>query len=413
MEAEMTSRRDVLKIAVTGVLGLAIGGAGGYLARQGEVERLRKEIEDLAKQAGAPTTVTKTQTLTETSTVTVIGKPPLEPNLNFYNWTYYINRNLVDWWARENEINLVYDYFESIDEVVAKLETGASGYDLAVLSDSEVTEMANLGVLEEINLNKIPNFKYVPDEFKDPAYDPGNRYSVIYSYGTTGLGWNSAKVEPPVTAWADVFEPERHLGKYKGKITMHSDTDETFAAALIYLGKDPNSTKDEDLREAVDLLIKQKPYLAGYASTEEYMEGLESERFLISHAWNGDIAGVVYESDEREITITRGLPHIIYTVPEEGALAWSDNFVIPKGAKNLETAHAFINFVLDPRVAAICTLTVKYPFPTGIDYVPREIAEEEMIFTPMELLKKLYWGRPFTPEERAKRAEYWLELMAA
>jgi len=408
----LANRRDVLKIAATGIIGLIVGGAGGYLARQGEVDKLKKEIEDLSKQAGVPTK-TITQTQTQVSTVTVVGKPKLEPNLNIYNWTYYVNRNLVDWWARENELNLVYDYFESIDEVVAKLETGESGYDIAVLSDAEVTEMTDLGVLEEIDLKKIPNFKYVPDEFKNPKYDPGNKHSIIYSYGTTGLGWNSSKVEPAVKAWADVFEPDRLLGKYKGKITMHSDTDETFAAALIYLGKDPNSTKDEDLREAIDLLIRQKPYLAGYASTEEYMEGLESERFLISHAWNGDIAGVVYGSDEREITISRSLEYITYTVPEEGALAWADNFVIPKGAKNIEAAHAFINFMLDPRVAAINSLTVKYPFPTGTDYVPTEILKEEMIFTPKELLSKLYWGRPFTPEEREKRHEYWLELMAA
>ncbi len=406
----MAGRRDVLKIAVTGIAGLLIGGAGAFFARQQEVDRLKKEVEDLAKQAGIPT---KTVTETRTLTTTVLGKPQLEKNLNIYNWTFYVNRNLVDWWAKENEVSLVYDYFESIDEVLAKLETGASGYDIAVVSDAEVKEVADLGLIEEIDLKKIPNFKYVPDEFKNPPYDPGNRFSVIYSYGTTGLGWNSNRVEPPVTAWADVFEPDRHLGKYKGKITMHSDTDETFAATLIYLGKDPNSTKDEDLREAIEVLIKQKPYLAGYATTEEYMEGLETERFLISHAWNGDIAGVVYASDERQVTVSKSLDYIVYTVPEEGALAWYDNFVIPKGAQNKEAAHAFINFMLDPRVAAINSITIKYPFPTGVDYVPEEIAKDQMIFTPSELLAKLHLSRPFTPDERQKRQEYWLELMAA
>ncbi len=390
----MVNRRDVLKVAVTGVLGLAVGGAGGYFSRQAEIESLKKEIEELSKQVSMPTV-------------------KLEPNLNIYNWTYYINRNIVDWWAKENNVQIVYDTFESIDELVAKLQTGTSGYDLAVVSDSPLQELANLGVLEPIDLKKIPNFKYIPDRFKNPYYDPGNKYSVIYSYGTTGLGWNSEEVSPEVTAWADVFEVDRHLGKYKGKITMHTDTIETFGAALIYLGRDPNSTKDEDLRDAVDLLKKQKPYLAGYASTEEYMEGLEARRFLISHAYNGDIAGIIYASDEREITITKQLEYISYTVPEEGALAWADNFVIPKGAKNIEAAHTFINFIIDPIVSAICTITVKYPFPSGRDYVPEEIRNDPVIFTPDELLDKLHWTRPFTPEERAKRAEYWLELMAA
>ncbi|MCS7126429.1 MAG: spermidine/putrescine ABC transporter substrate-binding protein [Aigarchaeota archaeon] len=390
----MVSRRDVLKIAVAGVLGAAVGGAGGYYSRQVEIDNLKKEVEELSKQIGEV-------------------KVKLEPNLNIYNWTYYINKNIIEQWAKENGVSIVYDTFESLDEVVAKLQTGTSGYDVAVVSDSPLRELADLGVLEPIDLKKIPNFKYVPERFKNPYFDPENKYSVIYSYGTTGLGWNNKEVSPEVRAWADVFEVDRHLGRYKGKITMHTDTIETFGAALIYLGKDPSSMRDEDLREAVELLKKQKPYLAGYASTEEYMEGLETGRFLISHAYNGDIAGIIYASDEREITVYKQLEYISYAFPEEGALAWADSFVIPKGAKNIESAHAFINFILDPLVSAICTITVKYPFPTGRDYVPEELKEDPVIFTPDEYLDKLYWTRPFTPEERAKRAEYWLELMAA
>jgi len=391
----MVSRRDVLKVAVAGILGLAVGGVGGYISRQSEIESLKKEVVELSKQVG-------------------VTAPKLEPNLNIYNWTYYINRNIVDWWAKENGVQIVYDTFESDDEVIAKLQTGASGYDLAVVSDWPLQELANLGVLEPIDLKKIPNFKYVPERFKNPYYDPGNKHSVIYSGpGTTGLGWNNSEVSPEVTAWADVFEVDRHLGKYKGKITMHTSIDETLGAALIYLRRDPASSKDEDLREAIEILKKQKPYLAGYASTEEYMSGLEAGRFLISHAWAGDVAGVMYVSDEREIRVTKQLEYISYTVPEEGAIVTIDNFVIPKGAKNIEAAHAFINFILDPIVSAICTITVKYPFPAGRDYVPEEIRSDPVIFTPEELLDKLYWMRPLTPDERAKRAEYWLELMAA
>ncbi len=403
----MIGRRNVLKVAITGVAGLLIGGVGAYLARQQEVATLKKEIEDLAKQAGI--TITETKTLT----TTVLGKIQLEKNLNVYNWTYYVNRNLVDWWAKENEVTLVYDYFESVDEAIAKLELGTSGYDLAILTDHTIPELIELRLLEEIDIKKIPNFKYVPDQFRNPPYDPGNRFSVIYSYGTTGLGWNGRIVEPPVTAWADVFEPDRHLGKYRGKITMLTEIRETYAAALLYLGKDPNSTRDEDLSEANSVLIRQKPYLAGYMSTEAYMEGLESERLLISHAYNGDIAGIVYESDERVIKTAKLLDYMFYTVPEEGAIAWYDNFVIPKGAKNIEAAHAFIDFMLYPPVAAINTLTVKYPFPTGVDYVPEELANDPMIFTPARLLAKLHLFRPLSPDERQKLQEYWLEVMAA
>jgi len=387
----MSTRREYLKVGVAGALGLVVGGAAGYFGTSAEREALKSELESLKREAGIK----------------------LEDEIAIYNWTYYINRNLVDAWAEENGIKLIYDYLESNSEIYAKLDTGASGYDVMSCPAPDIPTYAERGLIEEVDMNKIPNFKHVPSAFKGFSWDPGDKYHVIWSYGTTGIGWNGEKVEPEITRWADVFEPERQLGKYSKKVSMMTDPTETLGAALFYLGRDPNSVKDEDLEEAKEVLIRQKPHLAKYASTEEFMEGLKTERFLISHAWNGDVAGTKYASDERSVIMEVYFPQIRYTVPEEGAYAWYDNLVIPKGAKHREAAHAFMNFTLDPRVAAINAMTIKYPYPTGTQYVPVELAKDPSIFTPEELLRKLVTYASFTPEERVKREEVWLEVQAA
>ncbi|NIR87489.1 spermidine/putrescine ABC transporter substrate-binding protein [Candidatus Bathyarchaeota archaeon] len=374
-----------MKIAGTGAAGLAIGGAAGYVG-----------IRSLEDQ---------------------IARIDLKGHLNIFNWTYYLNRPRLDRWCGDHGIALSYDTYESGDALLGKLEgayPGATGYDICVMTDSDIPYAIDQGYFEPIDLDKIPNFELIPDEFIDPDYDPENEYTVIYSYGTTGIGWNSDEVTEGITKWADIFDPARGiLDKYNKKITMMKDTIEVLAAAMFYLGLDPNSCEEDDLNAAKEALITQKPYLATYAETEEIMTGLETGDFVISHGWNGDIGGIVYESSETEIKLEKVLPNIRYVVPEEGGIVWFDNFAIPKGAPHPKAAHAFINFMLDPKTAAINTMSVKYPFPTGRDLVPEALREDPLIFTPPELRAKLTRTRTFTEEERTLRDAVWTEVQAA
>ena len=388
-------RREFLKIAGTGVAGLAIGGAAGYVGMrslEAQIAKLKEpRLEDELW--------------------------PLDDSLNIFNWTYYLNRLRLDRWCKDHGIALSYDTYESGDYLLGELEgayPGATGYDICVMTDSDVPYAIDQGYFEPIDLDKIPNFELIPDEFKDPDYDPGNTYTAIYSYGTTGIGWNSDEVTEGITEWADIFDPARGiLDNYNKKITMMKDTTEVLAAALFYLGRDPNSCEEDDLNAAKDALITQKPYLATYAETEEIMTGLETGDFVISHGWNGDIGGIVYESSETEIKLEKVLPNIRYSVPEEGGIVWFDNFAIPRGAPHPEAAHAFINFMLDPKIAAINTMSVKYPFPTGRDYVPEALREDPLIFTPPELRAKLTRTRSFTEDERILRDAVWTAVQAA
>jgi spermidine/putrescine transport system substrate-binding protein len=388
-------RRDFLRVAVTGVAGLAVGSAIGYMARESEVSSLRSRVEELSGKIGIE----------------------LERELNIYNWTWYANLTLVEQWRKENNITLVYDFFEDLDTAITTITTGAVAYDLAIISDNEARELYDNGYLMEIDLDKIPNFEYVPEEFKGLGYDPDNIFTVIYSYGTTGIGYNADFVPEGVSRWEDLFDvdnPDSVIRRHAGKITMMPDSSETLGAAAIYLGYDIDTINEGELREIVDLLIRQKQYLYGYESTEAYMEELPvGARYYISHAWNGDVAGIVYASDEYEVFIEKYYENVKYVVPEEGAIVWYDNFVIPKTARNINAAHAYINWFLQPEVSAIHTITIKYPYPAGIKYVPKEIVEDPMIFTPKELSDRLYLGRALTPEERALRESYWNQVMTA
>jgi len=378
-------RREFLKVAGTGVAGVAVGAAAGYVGLTLPLEQKMAKID-------------------------------LKGHLNIFNWTYYLNRPQLDRWCADHGITLAYDYYESGEELLAVIEaTEVSGYDICVMTDGDIPYSVEEGYFEPIDLDKIPNFELLSEEFRGLPYDPENEHSVLYSYGTTGIGWNSDKVSEGITKWADIFDTTSGgiLDKYKNKVTMMPDATESIAGALLYLGYSPNSVDESELEEAKDALIEQKPYLASYAGTEEYMEGLKSEEFYISHGWNGDIGGVVYESSETEISLERGLEHIQYTIPEEGAYAWFDNFLIPRGASHPKAAHAFINFMLTPQVAAVNTMSVKYPFPTGKDLVPEALRNDPLIFTPEETLKSLYTARAFTEEERLARSDLWTAVQAA
>lgn len=399
-------RRGFLKIAFAGATALAVGSALGYFAREGEVSTLRSENEALKKKVEELSSSLGVEMPTET-----------QKNLNIYNWTWYANLALVDQWAKENNVNLVYEFFEDLDTAITTITTGAANYDIVVISDNEAQELWNEGYLQSIDLDKIPNFEYLPEGFKGLPYDPNNEFTVVYSYGTTGLGYNSDACPEGVSKWEDVFDvdnPDSIIRRYAGKVTMMRDSSETMGAAAIYLGYDIDTTDEKELQDIADLLIAQKPYLYGYVQTEDYMDELPvAARYCVSHAWNGDVAGIVYASDEYEVYIEKYYENVKYVVPEEGAIAWYDNFVIPKNAKNVDVAHEYINWFLQPEVSAIHTITIKYPYPAGVKYVPKEILDDPMIFTPEELWDKLHIGRALTPEEKAIRESYWNMVMTA
>jgi len=378
-----SSRRDFVKMAVTGVVGAAVGAvAGNYYGAQtirSEEENLKAQLEELKK------------------------KSPLLPEkeVRVYTWSEYIHDYLIEVFKMNTGINVVYDTFESPDEMRAKVSTGQSGYDVVMVPDYMVPEMIELGALAELDTAQLPNVIHLDDKFKDPAFDPGNKYSIPYLWGTTGVGWNSAKVTEPIESWADVLEPEK-VRKYEKTVTMLEEMREPIAAALKYLGYSLNDTDDAHLEEAKQILLKQKPYLAKFAGANEYIPGLAGLRFMISQAYSGD---VFVAGDEN--------PDIKYTIPDEGCTLWVDNMTVTKGAPHPVAAHMWVNYILDPTVIAIISNVRYYANPNkdAFPFLNKDVAEDPAIYPPEDVYRKLEILKPATPEELEKYQKVWLEVV--
>ncbi|MEM1578926.1 MAG: spermidine/putrescine ABC transporter substrate-binding protein [Archaeoglobaceae archaeon] len=372
-------RRDFLKISVASVVGIAIGGILGFFfgssASQRRVMELEGEIEKLRSQV----------------------QQPLESELKVYNWSYYINDTLIDVFAEQTGIpreKIVYEEFEDPNYVVTKLEAGESGYDVVVLPDYCVEIARRKGLLRVLNKKLIPNAKFIDKKFLNPPYDPEGKFSLVYMWGSTGFAWRK-EVEEGVTTLEQIFNPDfGFLPKYAKKITMLEEAAEVICSAKAYLGKDIDDWSDETLAEVKEVLVTQRPYLAAYAGTEKYYAGLKAGTIYVAQAYNGDIARLREEFSE-----------VYFGVPEEGGTMWTDNLCIPKDAKNVNAAHEFINFLLDPAVAAVNSQFIRYANPVKISWsFLEELLEDPIVYPPEEIQKKM-WLMPSISEEIRRKIE--------
>ncbi|MFH1858219.1 MAG: spermidine/putrescine ABC transporter substrate-binding protein, partial [Candidatus Omnitrophota bacterium] len=190
--------------------------------------------------------------------------------------------------------------------------------------------------LKAVNFEAIPNFKNIGSSFRNLAHDPGNRYSVPYLWGTSGLVVNRALIQEERDSWAVLWNP-----KYRGKIAMLNNPSEVIGAALFYLGYSPNSSSLSELEQARKLLLEQKPLLAGYLDPIDIREKLIKNELWATHCYSGE--GVYAIRQNRDLD---------YVIPKEGAIQWVDHFVIPRDAQHPETAERFINYLLEPEVSA-------------------------------------------------------------
>jgi spermidine/putrescine-binding protein len=283
------------------------------------------------------------------------GQPQAQSTeLNLYAWSEYVPQALLDGFTEETGIKVNYDTYSSNEELLAKLQAGASGYDLIIPSDYTVTIMANQGLLEELDLSKIPNFTNISDEFKDRDFDPGNKYSVPYQWGTVGLVIDRDKVTQPVTKWADLWDPA-----FEGRVVLLDDEREVLGMVLQTLGYDKNSTNEAELEAAKQKLIELMPNVRLFDSDSPKTALLAGEVWL-GHTWNGEAAIAHGEN-----------PSIDYICPEEGCGIWLDNFAIPKGAPHQDAALAFINHSLTPEASILITQEFPYSNPNkaALDYL--------------------------------------------
>ncbi len=286
---------------------------------------------------------------------------PEEKVLNVYNWSDYIAEDTIANFQTATGIKVNYDVFDTNEVLEAKLLAGSTGYDVVVPSASFLERQIKAGVFRKLDKSKLPNWKNL-----DPAvmkvlalHDPGNEHAVPWLWGTTGLGYNVAKVKAalgdvPVDSWSLVFDP-KNAAKLKGcGITVLDTANEVIDTALIYLGRDPNSEKPEDLKAAMDLLTPIRPYIK-YFHSSSYINDLANGEVCVSLGWSGD----VLQARDRANEANKGI-QIAYTVPKEGAIMWFDMMAIPADAKHPDNAHAWINNAMDPKVIAGVSNYVQY-----------------------------------------------------
>lgn len=298
--------------------------------------------------------------------------------LHLFTWSDYTEETAAKEFEQRFKIKIVTDTFGSNEELLAKMQGGASGYDIVVPSDYMVSIMIKQGLLAEIDATKIPNLAQVYKHLKGLYYDPGNTYSVPYLWGTTGIGYNADLVRSPPDSWQALFNEE-----YKSKISLLNDEREVFAMALRTAGFPMNSTDPAQITAAKNRLMAQKPLIKTYTS-QNYDQLLVSGEVALAHGWSGTVLRAAAEK-----------PSIKYVVPQEGGTIWQDNFCVLKASRHKPEAMAFINYLLEPEVAARISVKVKYASANEAArrFLPKEVAMNPVIYPPEATIARLDWIR--------------------
>ncbi len=284
-----------------------------------------------------------------------------EPVVNVFNWSDYIDEEVLKKFEQDTGIKVRYDVFDSNEILETRLLSGTSGYDLVVPSAYFLERQIKAGVFRKLDKSQLPNLANVDPDIaqREAAHDPDNAHSVVYMWGTTGIGYDAGKLQKimpdaPVDSWRLIFDPAV-ISKFKDcGVSMLDDPTDMIGTALLYLGRNPNSESAEDLKLAEDALMKIRPFLRTIHSSQ-YIEQLANGELCIAVGYSGDVLQARDRAEEA------GKPlDIRYSIPKEGALMWFDTLAIPIDAAHPGNAHKLIDYLLQPEVAAANSNFVKY-----------------------------------------------------
>ena len=344
----------------------------------------------------------------------LLGQAHAQGVLNIYNWNDYIDEETVKRFEAETGIKVRYDVYDSNEVLDAKLRAGRSGYDLVVPSASPFLALQVPAKLyRPLDRAKLPNYRNL-----DPAlmkqlerYDPGNQHAIPWMWGTTGIGYNAdrvLKIMPgaPVYSLKMIFDPTI-ISRFKscGVIILDSPTD-VIPAALTYLGRDPDSKSADDLAAATEVLMKIRPSVRKWQSSE-YINALANGDACLVFGYSGDIK----QAAKRAVEAKNGV-RIEYSIPTEGALVWTDTWAIPADAANVDNAYRFLDFVMRPDIAALNTNFIGYAngIPGSLDKVAPEIRSDPAVYPPEEVRKRFYTISPADRAYERRRSRSWTRV---
>ncbi len=339
---------------------------------------------------------------------------PKERILNVYNWSDYIAPTVVEDFTKQTGIKVRYDTFDSNDTLETKLLAGKSGYDVVVPTAYFLERQIRAGVFQKLDKARMPNLANMWPEISQrlAAYDPGNQYAVNYMWGTTGIGYNLRKTREvlgangTIDSWDIVFKPES-LAKFKDcGVHLLDSSDDILAAALHYLGLDPNSANETDLQTAAALMMKIRPYVRKFHSSE-YLNALASGEICLVVGFSGDIK----QAQKRAAEAKNGID-IAYAIPKEGAQLWFDNLAIPRDARNVAEAEDFINYLQRPEVAAKNTNFISYANGNVASqkFIDKAILDDKGIYPDEATMRRLYTISAHDPKTQRLINRLWTRI---
>ena len=322
--------------------------------------------------------------------------------LHYYNWADYVNPKTYPAFTKATGVKVKKDFYVSNEDLQAKLQGGARGYDLIVPTGYMVAILAEADLLEPIDWSKIPNAQNnIDPKFKGLPFDPKDEVSVAKDWGTTGFVYRTDLVKEKPASWRDFFDLTK--GQYSKKVTVLDGAPEVIGSTLVMLGHSYNSEDEGELNEAKEELLKLKPHILAITSTE-YKQMVVNGRAVMALGWNGDGSFVASKKPAD------------YVIAEEGGEYWVDSYAIPVGAKNPDAAHAWINYVYDPENNATETEYTYYGSPVKRDLlepaIDPEVFKNPDVFPPDATLDKLE-PNEVSPKGTRLRDRIWTEFKAA
>ncbi len=331
-----------------------------------------------------------------------------------YNWSDYIDEELLTKFEEETGIDLIYDVFDSNEVLETKMLAGGSGYDVVVPSGTFLQRQITAGAFQALDFSKLSNSGNLWDVIKDRTeqYDPGNAYSINYMWGTTGIGVNVGKVaevlgdDAPVGSLALVFDPANMEKLAECGVHFLDAPAEMIPAALAYIGEDPNSQDPEVIAKTEEVLAGVAPYVQKFHSSE-YINGLANGDICVAFGWSGDILQARDRADEADNGV-----EIAYNAPSEGALMWFDQMAIPVDAPNPDAAHTFLNFILDAQNIAAASNYVYYANGNiaSQPLLVEDVIDDTAIYPDEETLSNLYTTSPYDAKVQRTVTRLWTKI---
>ena len=361
------SRRRFLQTSIAGFSGMALSGCGWTLAKV-QTEPVQRGTTD---------------------------------ELHIYTWSNYVDQDLIDAFRSQTGIKVISDVFDSNEVMLATFQAGKAGtYSIIYPSDYKVSQMVKLGYLSELDHSRLDGLRNILPRFQQSVHDPGNRFSVPVSWGTTGLIYNSEKLTEPPTDWDYLW---KHKDQLTRRLTLMDDVREVMGAVLRSLGYSYNATDPQQIKQAYEKLQELKPAVTTF-TTDAWRDQLLAGDLTIAMGYSADAVNVMTQN-----------PKLKYVIPASGTSLWSDTMVIPKTAPNPEAAYTWISFMLQPEVAARVTERLSFATPNeaAFNQLPDKLKNNVALFPPRNLLDRSETLAPLDKSVLELYEKYWTKLTSS